>query len=160
MGGGAGNIRMLPSFLPCLWSCSVCYTHFPSAPTEGPESEDKTFDRLKSPRPPTSRLSLVFRHFSAIFSVTDPRPLSPSLSYHATVLSPLPLFLSSRLPRSAEDKATPIHWEPNGLNGDGYHRQPFLPELPLLSLASTLSLSSLFWGGDCCSLHIFSYAPC
>lgn len=34
---------LLLSFLPCLWSCNVCYTHFLSAPTEGRGLRTKCF---------------------------------------------------------------------------------------------------------------------
>lgn len=106
----------LPSFLPCLWSCSVRYTHFPSAPTD--EGGEQTNTKLFRNDP-----------FCLLFYLLHPHLISLTCSFFP--LSSFPLFPFPRL--SGEDEAAPILWELNGLNGDNYHCQPFLPGITFLS---------------------------
>lgn len=105
---------MLPSFLPRLWPCRVHVT---------PTSLQLRLSLFPS--------LLLTRSAFTITSSPSPPPLFPScFSFPSSAsLHSFPHTLATCL--SGADDAPPIHWE---LNGDSYHRQPFLHGLALLSL--------------------------
>lgn len=85
VGGSVILECFLPSFLPCLWSCSVRYTHFPSALTDEGGEES---------RPNYSGMTIfgLITHLVFYLLFTSSPSLTPS---H---LSPLSLYPSPSIP--------------------------------------------------------------